>query len=127
MVTKCTTCFNNRQLYILCYVFLIILSANSDCLLKQHFPIDLCNGDVSSCRHKITCLSSRLIISIFLKKSKFRCLHLKLSPLIALSAGLVGFAWEPANSKTIFLPAEIKCLSVSSTFFSFLLLFCYPS
>jgi hypothetical protein len=45
-----TTCFNTLNLCILptecIYVFRMVLTIDSDCFPKQHYPVGLCSGDV---------------------------------------------------------------------------------
>jgi hypothetical protein len=45
MVIICPTCFNNNSSFCI-YVFHMILTINRDYFLKQHQPVNLCNGNV---------------------------------------------------------------------------------
>jgi hypothetical protein len=46
VVIICRICFNNLQPCIPSLWVLMVLTVNSDYFLKQHQPVDLCNGEV---------------------------------------------------------------------------------
>jgi hypothetical protein len=101
----------------------MVFTVNSYNVLKQHYPVDRCNGEMWC-----SLWDTYWILKYYLDKLRLNPFHHNVFTFtLFLPEGRAGVAWEPSNKMMLFLPPrKIKSLSLHSLISALNLLFYYP-